>query len=133
MTIEDYDAVMALWQDTPGLCLNDSDTREGIAAFLERNPGLSVVARVGGKLVGAVLCGHDGRRGYLHHMAVAENWRGDGIGSAMADACLAGLLRQGIRECKIFKLSTNSGAEQFWLKRGWLMRDNLHVMQRMIA
>ena len=81
MTIDDYPEVMSLWRQTEGVGLTESDSEEGIDAFLRRNPGMSAVAvAISGELLGAVLCGHDGRRGYLHHLAVvpsAENrgWR----------------------------------------------------------
>src|ERR1039457_6973520 len=65
--IEDFDAVIALWRRTEGVGLNESDTRRAITAYLRRNPNLSFVAAQGGRIIGAVLCGHDGRRGYLHH------------------------------------------------------------------
>ncbi|TLN13669.1 N-acetyltransferase, partial [bacterium] len=72
MTIDDYDEIIELWKTTEGVGLSDADSRRGINLFLQRNPNLSVVARDEDKLVGAVLCGHDGRRGYLHHLAVAR-------------------------------------------------------------
>ncbi|MEX0586364.1 MAG: hypothetical protein WD176_06955, partial [Pirellulales bacterium] len=74
MLATDYDEVVALWEATEGVGLNESDSRENIARFLARNPGLSMVARVGGQIGGAVLCGHDGRRGYLHHLAVGKQF-----------------------------------------------------------
>ncbi len=80
MTVADYEAVSALWRVTPGLGLGASDAREPIGRYLERNPGSSFVARIAGEVVGAVLCGHDGRRGYLHHLAVAVRCRGRGVG-----------------------------------------------------
>src|SRR5580692_3692620 len=92
MTIADFDDVTALWQKTEGVGLNESDTREAIAIFLERNPGLSLIARDGRrKIIGAVLCGHDGRRGYLHHLAVASEHRRQGIGKTLVEACLSKL------------------------------------------
>jgi N-acetylglutamate synthase len=87
-TIADYDEVLSLWQASDGLGLGESDTREAIAAFLARNPGLCFVARNGAAVVGAVLCGHDGRRAYLHHLAVAVSHRRRGVGRLLAAQCL---------------------------------------------
>ncbi|MDA0989911.1 MAG: GNAT family N-acetyltransferase [Verrucomicrobia bacterium] len=130
MTIDDYETVMALWTETEGLCLTAADSLAGIQSFLTRNPNLSVVAWDDKTVAGAVLCGHDGRRGYLHHMAVAKAYRDRGIATRMMEQCLAALGQLGILDCKIFKLSSNSGAETFWLKKGWTLRDNLQVMQK---
>ena len=75
LRIADYEAVLRLWQDTEGVGLNESDDRCHVRIYLRRNPGMSFVAQHGGEIVGAVLCGHDGRRGYLHHLAVAKAHR----------------------------------------------------------
>ena len=72
--IKDYDAVFALWRRSEGVGLNESDTRAAIASFLRRNPRHSFIAEKQGRIIGAVLCGHDGRRGYLHHLAVASGF-----------------------------------------------------------
>jgi ribosomal protein S18 acetylase RimI-like enzyme len=91
--IEDYDAVVTLWRRSEGVGLNESDTREAIAAFLRRNPRLSFVAQKRGRIIGIVLCGHDGRRGYLHHLAVSKHHRQRGIGRQLVVACLANSAR----------------------------------------
>src|SRR5687768_16369590 len=87
----DCDEVLSFWQNVPGVGLSDADTPEGMLANLRRNPGLSLVVRHEGRIVGAVLCGHDGRRGYLHHLAVAAEYRGQGIGKALVERCLCQL------------------------------------------
>ena len=130
MTIADYDAVLRLWQDTEGVGLNESDDRENIASFLARNPGLSRVAAGGTEIVGAVLCGHDGRRGYLHHLAVARAYRQRGLGRQLVEACLTGLARHGIMKCNIFLFADNAAGEAFWKHNGWARRPDLQVMQR---
>ena len=81
MSIGDYDEVFALWQAGDGIGLSGSDSRAGIGGFLAANPGLSLVARIDGQLVGAMLCGQDGRRGYIHHLAVSQSHRRKGIGA----------------------------------------------------
>jgi putative acetyltransferase len=129
LTIADYEAVLRLWQDTEGIGLNESDSRENIAFFLARNPGLSRVAVCGAEIVGAVLCGHDGRRGYLHHLAVAKTHRKSGLGRKLVEDCLADLARQGIPKCNIFLFAANAAGEAFWKHNGWAKRADLQVMQ----
>ena len=108
MTAQDYEEIAGLWWNTEGIGLDDdTDNREGIAAYLARNPGLSYVARQQGQIVGAVLCGHDGRRGYLHHLAVVLGHRHRGIGRALVEACLAKLGSIGIQKCNLFLFSGN--------------------------
>ena len=130
MTIADYEVVLQLWQNTEGIGLNESDSRENIEVFLARNPGLSRVAVGGNKIVGAVLCGHDGRRGYLHHLAVANTHRKLGLGRQLVEACLADLARQGISKCSIFLFADNAAGEAFWKHNGWAKRPDLQVMQK---
>ena len=127
--IEDQDAVVALWRRTEGVGLSESDTRRAIAAFLRRNPRFSFVAEKDGRIVGAVLCGHDGRRGYLHHLAVAKRHRQHGIGRRLVDACLAKLRRAGIQKCNIFIFAANTAGMKFWTHIGWELRTELHLMQ----
>src|SRR5512135_3277007 len=99
MTIDDYAAAYALWQNSEGIGLSSADSRDGIAHLLQRNPGLSCVAEEDGILAGAVLCSTDGRRGYLHHLAVAPQFRRRGIGRALVDHSLECLRREGIQKC----------------------------------
>ena len=120
MTIADYDEVHALWEKSEGIGLDPDDSRECIEQYLDRNPGLSFVARDGGRLVGAVLCGHDGRRGYLHHLAVDHDHRRKGIGKALVAECIAGLRATGIPKCNIFVFGENQDAFTFWEADGWL-------------
>lgn len=133
MTIADYDAVLRLWQATEGVGLNESDTRPAIASFLARNPGLSLVALDADVIVGAVLCGHDGRRGYLHHLAVARSHRGHGLGRGLVEACLAGLRQLGIQKCNLFLFADHAAGEAFWKHIGWRQRSDLQVMQTVVG
>ena len=130
MTSADYAAVRALWEQSEGVGLNESDTRDAIAAFLVRNPGLSLVAvSPGGEVAGAVLCGHDGRRGYLHHLAVNRALRGQGLGRRLVLDCLERLRAAGVPKCNIFLFATNAAGRAFWLREGWAVRDDLVVLQ----
>jgi N-acetylglutamate synthase len=130
MSMNDYDAVVGLWQGIEGVGLNESDTRCAIAGYLKHNPGMSFVARQGTELAGAVLCGHDGRRGYLHHLAVAKPHRKKGLGRKLVTACLAKLKRLRILKCNIFLFADNAAGERFWKHRGWIKRADLLVMQK---
>ena len=127
--VKDYDAVVALWRRTEGVGLNESDTRRAITAFLRRNPRLSFVAEQGGRIIGAVLCGHDGRRGYLHHLAVSKRHRRRGIGRLLVNACLAKLRKAGIQKCNIFIFANNAAGMKFWAHTGWSLRTELRLMQ----
>ena len=131
MTARDYDAVVSLWKAAPGVGLDaESDSRSGIARYLRRNPGLSFVACHGGQLVGAVLSGHDGRRGYLHHLAVAPPHRRRGIGLAMVARCLRALAARKIPKCNVFLLASNASGRAFWRHNGWTLREDLRVLQK---
>ena len=124
MTPADFDPVSQLWQTTEGIGLNESDSRENLVRFLQRNPGLSRVARDG-----AVLCGHDGRRGYLHHLAVAQSHRKLGLGKKLVAECLADLARLEIPKCNIFLFADNVTGGAFWQHNGWAKRADLQVLQ----
>ena len=129
MTLTDYDEAIALWKSSEGIGLNESDTRPAIALFLERNPGLSLVARDGGgRLVGAVITGHDGRRGYLYHLAVAASHRRRGIGLRLVNECLVALKKLGIPRCNIFVYADNEEGKKFWKLHNWQERPQMRMM-----
>jgi putative acetyltransferase len=132
MAADDYDAVLALWRDAEGVGLSEADERDAIAAYLERNPGLSLVAFRGDALVGALLCGHDGRRGYLHHVVVARSERAQGLGRELVRRALDGLGRLGIAKANIFVYADNAEGQAFWRATDWSARDDLLVMQHTI-
>ncbi len=132
MTIADYEEALALWQGSEGVGLSAADSREAIAAYLQRNPDLSMVVFVGASLVGAVLCGHDGRRGFIHHLAVAPAYRRRGIGSALVQSCLAKLRALGIGKCHLFVFHANESAQAFWRAQGWQVRHDILIMSRYI-
>ena len=133
MTIEDYEPVYALWKASEGLGLSDADSKEGIKHFLKRNPGLSFVAVDGGEIVAAALCGHDGRRGYIHHLSVAQTHRKQGIGKSMVGRCMFALMQIGIAKCHLFVFGENQGAVEFWNKVGWSKRVELMMMSQQLA
>jgi len=130
MQAQDYDAVMALWKGTEGVGLSDADSRESIVSFLQRNPGLSFVLRDTDRVVGAIMAGHDGRRGYLYHLSVLEEYRREGWGKRLVDTCIAGLSREGIQKCHLFVLKDNSGAGEFWRASGWTEREEIRIFSK---
>jgi N-acetylglutamate synthase len=119
MTIDDLPAVIALWNTTEGILPDDADDEERLARYLSRNPGLCLVAERDGKIIAAVKCGQDGRRGYLHHLAVKESCRRQGIGRALVDAVLRALKNQGIEKCNTFVLDGNQAGRDFWEHNDW--------------
>lgn len=129
-TMQDYEAVFALWRETEGVGLSSADEPEKIEAYLARNPGLSFVARAGGQVVGAVLCGHDGRRGLLHHLAVRKDCRRQGVGTELVKRCMEGLRLQGIDKCHLFVFRSNQNGIAFWRSQGWDERLTLVLMSR---
>ena len=133
LRISDYNRVYALWRKTEGIGLNESDTREAIALFLRRNPNLSLVATAGSRIVGTILCGHDGRRGYLHHLAVAPARRRRGLGRTLVAICLEKLHSEGIPKCNLFLFASNTEGKAFWRRIGWSARSDIRLVQRNTA
>jgi ribosomal protein S18 acetylase RimI-like enzyme len=125
MRIEDYDEVVALWTKTAGICLRAADSREAIGRYLERNPGLSFVAVSNGKVIGAVLSGHDGRRGFIHHLAVDDGHRRKGLGKQLFASCVHALEKEGILKTHLFVLNENGNAFEFWKKAGCVLREDI--------
>lgn len=121
----DYDAVLALMQDTPGISLRDADSREASECYLARNPEMSFVAEAEGRLIACVMCGHDGRRGYLQHLLVLPDYRGQGIARAMTQRCLDALEQWGIHKCHLDVFKTNTSAAQYWQGQGWKLRTDI--------
>ena len=128
LSIDDYDALYAFWQATPGVGLSQADSREGIACYLARNPGGSFQVRLDDLIVGSVLGGHDGRRGFLHHLAVAPICRRQGVGRQLVNAALAALRAEGIDKCHLMVFTHNESAQAFWRKLGWVVREELRLV-----
>jgi len=117
--ITDYDAALELWRRVEGLEIAEGDDREGTAQFLARNPRLSRVAVDGSAIVGVVLCGHDGRRGHIYHLAVDPAYRGLGVGKHLIDECLQRLRATGVVRAIILVADNNFGGAEFWKRAGW--------------
>ncbi len=127
MTIEDYPLVKALWLTILGFGIRSiDDSEKGVSQFLERNPGISVVAELDGKIVGAILCGHDGRRGCLYHVCVEEAYRRRGIGKSMVVFCMEALKREHINKVSLIAFTKNDVGNAFWREIGWTKREDLN-------
>ena len=118
-SINDYDAAIELWQRFEGLEIAEGDDRESIAQFLARNPGLSRVATHGSAIVGVALCGHDGRRGHIYHLAVDPACQGRGLGRRLLDESLADLRRTGVKRVIIMVADDNQRGREFWKRSGY--------------
>jgi ribosomal protein S18 acetylase RimI-like enzyme len=120
MTSADIAAARELWASAEGVELAEGDSPAEIARYLARNPDLSTVATDDdGRLLGAVLCGHDGRRGFVYHLAVAPAERGRGVGRALMRRSLAALKAEGVTRVLLLVASDNAGGQRFWLREGW--------------
>lgn len=128
--VDDYDAAVDLWSRVEGLDVAEGDDRETIRRFLARNPGLSRVATDGSKIVAAVLCGHDGRRGYIYHLAVDPVYERRGLGRRLIDECLAALKRAGLERANILVAQDNPRGREFWRRCGWEDLDGAAPMGR---
>lgn len=124
----DIPGVLELWRVTEGLGRGPGDTPEGVARFLDRNPGLSWVAADGEAIVGAILCGDDGRRGQIYKLAVAVTHRRHGLASSLLQRALAGLREAGVQRCLLTVLTGNDAAAKFYESLGARPRSELNVM-----
>lgn len=127
MTEDDYDKVYSLWKTIKGFGIRSvDDSREGIARFIRRNPTTSVVAQAEGEIVGAILCGHDGRRGCFYHVCVREDFRQRGIGKAMAVFAMRALQEEHINKVCLIAFKKNEVGNSFWKSVGWTFREDLN-------
>ena len=127
MTIEDYEGVYALWIKIKGFGIRSiDDSKEGVARFLKRNPTTSVVAEKDGRIVGSILCGHDGRRGCLYHVCVDEDYRRHGIGKRMVVFAMKALKEEKINKVSLIAFTENDIGNAFWNTIGWTERLDLN-------
>ena len=127
MTIQDYEKVYELWMSCKNMGFNDiDDSKEGISRFLERNPNTSFVALENENLVGIILGGHDGRRGYIYHLSVNENYRKNGIGSELVKNCLDAFKQEKISKVALLVFKYNEVGNSFWEKQGFILREDIN-------
>ncbi|OXM85546.1 GNAT family N-acetyltransferase [Paenibacillus rigui] len=130
MSIEDYEQVSELWAGIDGLVLSEADSQEQIASYLTRNEGLSFVGMDGDTVIATILCGHDGRRGFIYHVAVSPAYRGRKIGNQLVERSLQRLKAEGIDKCHLFVLEDNELGGQFWTAVGWKKRSGFFVYSK---
>ena len=131
---DDYEQLRTLWLSTPGMGLNTKDdSYEGISRFLMRNPDSCFAAVDNGQIVGVIMAGHDGRRGYIYHTAVRSDMRGHGIGRRLVELALDALKQEGITKVALVVFSSNSGGNAFWQHMGFEGRDDLVYRNRALV
>ena len=130
MTLDDYDEVHSLWMGIHGFGIRSmDDSREGVERFLLRNPDTSMVAQADGRIVGAILCGHDGRRGCLYHVCVEEEYRKHGIGQRLVQECLKALKKEHINKVNLIAFKKNEVGNRFWQGLGWNFREDVNYYE----
>lgn len=138
MTISDYDGVYHLWLNTPGMGLDTTDeSKDGIEKFLKRNPTTNYVAEYKGEIVGVIMAGHDGRRGYIYHTAISPSYRNKGLGKQLVDCAISALDKEGINKVALVAFKKNNIGNGFWEHIGFSERDdliyrnkNIHALER---
>ena len=125
LEISDHAALMALWRASAGISLREADSPANMERYLRRNPGLSFVAEDAGRVVASLMAGHDGRRGYIQHLAVADGHRRRGIAGRLLELCLAALADAGIEKSHVHVVRDNRDGIEFWSRRGWTPRTEI--------
>ena len=134
MTQADYEEIFDLWKSTAGMGLRSlDDSQQGISAFLKRNPTTNFVAIDNNEIVGTILCGHDGRRGYIYHTVVKERYRNQGIATKLIEAAISALQQEGITRVCMNVMEANERGKSFWLNRGWEKKDFLGFYSKSIT
>lgn len=133
MTISDYEEAYKLWTDTEGMGLRSlDDSYDGISRFINRNPNTSFICRVEGNLAGIILSGHDGRRGYIYHAVVKNEYRKQGLGKLLVESVITALKNEGINKVALVVFSNNTGGNDFWESVGFTKREDLIYRNRTI-
>jgi len=130
MNLRDYPLLIELWKHTPGIGISSSDKRNKIRLFLNRNRKTCFVAQENKNIIGTVLCGNDGRRGYIYHLVVKDEYRNKGIASKLVDNCLEGLRKNKIDKCHLFVYKTNVEAIDYYIRKKWQQRDELVIFSK---
>ena len=134
LSADDYEELYDLWMSTPGRGLNGTDdSKAGIEKYLRRNPNTCFAAVADGRIVGAILSGHDGRRGYIYHTAVSAANRNKGIGSALVDSALNALRDEGIHKVALVVFERNEAGNAFWEHKGFCTRTDLNYRNKSLT
>ena len=131
MTIADYEPVYRLWTNTDGMGLRSiDDSREGIEKFLNKNPNTNFVAENDGEVIGVILSGNDGRRGFIYHTAVSTSHRGQKIGKVLLNNVYAAMKAEGINKMGLLIYTNNDNGNAFWLAQDWVNRSDLYYYDK---
>jgi N-acetylglutamate synthase len=130
MKPRDYSQLIKLWKETPGIGISSSDDKEKIKIFLKKNNRTCFVAEDEKEIIGTILCGNDGRRGYIYHLVVSENYRNKGIASRLVEYSLEGLKSDNIDKCHLFVYETNKNAIKYYLRKDWKQRKELIILSK---
>lgn len=134
MCMDDYEGVYQLWISTPGMGLNDvDDSYEGIKTFLLRNPNICFIAKDNEKIVGVIMSGHDGRRCFIYHTAVATSYRHQGIASSLTKHACDALRNEGINKVALVVFKTNETGNGFWQQQGFYIREDLNYRNKALV
>ena len=134
MTSNDYESVYTLWINTPNMGLNNiDDSKPGMEKYLARNPETCFVAEKSSCIIGVILSGHDGHRGYIHHTAVSVSEQRAGVGTALLNAALSALEAEGISKVALVVFSKNEKGNSFWEKQGFIERKDLVYRNKAIV
>ncbi|WP_031554976.1 GNAT family N-acetyltransferase [Oribacterium sp. FC2011] len=134
MTIEDYEKVYQLWLSCSGMGLNNlDDSKDGIAKYLDRNPDTCFVAEKSDEIIGVIISGHDGRRGFIYHTAVNPEYRNQGIAKMLVEAAMDALKANGINKVALVVFDRNKDGNAFWEKVGFSVREDLVYRNKTIS
>ena len=127
MRIDDYDEIHQIWSNTNGITLRDiDDSKEGIERFLKRNPNINFACRINGNIIGGILCGHDGRKGFIYHVVVKENYRDRGIGRKLVEHVIKSLKEEKVNKISVLVNSDNISGNDFWESLGFEYFNDLN-------
>ena len=134
MTAADYDQVYALWMSCKNMGFNDvDDSRAGIEKFLGRNQATCLVAEENEEIIGVILGGQDGRRGYIYHMSVHEAHQRRGIGGQLVDKCMEAMKQEGIAKVALLVFKRNEAGNAFWESQGFSLREDVAYRNRALT
>ncbi|MFZ1322621.1 MAG: GNAT family N-acetyltransferase [Ignavibacteria bacterium] len=127
MDISYFEKIKNFWETTDGIKLTIGDSKEELESYLKRNKGMSFICKNKDDLIGTILCGHDGRRGFIYHLAVHKDYRKENIATTLIEMSLDQLRSAGIKRCMIMADEVNESGKSFWLKMNWRKRDDLKM------
>lgn len=130
--LEDRDAVVAIWEAC-GLIVPWNDPHKDIARKMQVNPELFLVAELDGRVVGTVMGGYEGHRGWLNYLAVSPDCQGNGVGRTLMEVIEAKLLALGCPKINLQVRTSNTAVIQFYGHLGYHIDDVISLGKRLIS